>query len=174
MTLFQRSEMHKKEERRGRMGGLEAREIGIKKDGKEVRGGEGAWGTSRPRRDKSVPDEGWDPLGVMGGVEQGPARAVRPLGTDPALRLRRGSRAGSPSRSGGREARVSTVLKRGRQGSLRESAGTCGPGGVLRSWLSGPVKNCGTRVWGVHSARSRAYCGACRLGTQVSDTLPAR
>lgn len=63
MILFQRSEMHKKEERRGRMGGLEAREIGIKKDGKEVRGGEGAWGTSRPRRDKSVPDEGWTPLG---------------------------------------------------------------------------------------------------------------
>lgn len=146
------------------MGGLEAREIGIKKGRNEVRGWrKAAWGASRPRRDKTSLTRGVGTplvLGVMGGVEQGKLPGPRQI---PGLRTELSGSVAVPEL--GRHCGAEGA----RRGSPRSSnvggRGPCGRGpvlagsaGVLRSWLSGPAKNYGTRVWGLHSARSRAYC----------------
>lgn len=116
-------------------------------------------GTSRPRQD--VPDKGWDPLAPEG-VERGPARAVISLRRTPwEASSGSGAVPGQGCRCGAEGAK---------RGSPRSSnvggRGPCGRGPVLagsagaKILASGPVKKCGTPQIGVHSVRSRAYCGA--------------
>ena len=92
--------------------------------------GNGAWGTTRPRRDGASLTRGGTPLGAWEVWSKDLPGPSDPPPWEGILRLRRGSRTGPPLRSGGREARVSTVLKRWVAGGpCRRRAGTCGLGG---------------------------------------------